>query len=79
MCGGAGLYKPSSLLHPHIANTSALPMLELGLMPVVTTMGGDSPQKATGESGLTALGKRTSVWSKSKSKSSDQIASAERS
>ena len=33
-------YKPSSLLRLHIADTSALPMLELGLMPVVTTMGG---------------------------------------
>ena len=31
-------YKPSSLLRPHIADTSALPMLELGLMPVVTTL-----------------------------------------
>ena len=29
MCGGVGLY---------IADTSALPMLELGFMPVVTTM-----------------------------------------
>ena len=32
-------YKPSSLLRPYIADTSALSMLELGLMPVVTTMG----------------------------------------
>ena len=32
------IYKPSSLLRLHIADTSALPMLELGLMPVVTTM-----------------------------------------
>ena len=39
MCGGVGLYKPSSLLRPYIADTSALSMLELGLMPVVTTMG----------------------------------------
>ena len=31
-------YKPSSLLRPYIADTSALPMLELGSMPVVTTM-----------------------------------------
>ena len=31
-------YKPSSLLRPYIADTSALSMLELGLMPVVTTM-----------------------------------------
>ena len=31
-------YKPSSLLRLHIADTSALPMLELGLMPVVTTL-----------------------------------------
>ena len=39
MFGGVGLiYKPSSLLRPYIADTSALPMLELGLMPVVTTM-----------------------------------------
>ena len=30
--------KPSSLLRPYIADTSALPMLELSLMPVVTTM-----------------------------------------
>ena len=30
--------KPSSLLRPYIADTSALPMLELGLMPLVTTM-----------------------------------------
>ena len=37
-------YKPSSLLRPYIANTSALPMLELGSMPEVTTMpwGGDA-------------------------------------
>ena len=34
----AEVYKPSSLLRTHIADTSALPMLELGLMPVVTTM-----------------------------------------
>ena len=33
-------YKPSSLLRLHIADTSALPMLELGLMPVVTTLPG---------------------------------------
>ena len=33
------MYKPSSLLLSYIADTSALPMLELGLMPVVTTMG----------------------------------------
>ena len=38
MCGGVGLYKPSSLVRPYIADTSALLMLELGLMPVVTTM-----------------------------------------
>ena len=31
--------KPSSLLRPYIADTSALSMLELGLMPLVTTMG----------------------------------------
>ena len=30
--------KPSSLLRSYIADTSALPMLELGLIPVVTTM-----------------------------------------
>ena len=30
--------KPGSLLRPYIADTSALLMLELGLMPVVTTM-----------------------------------------
>ena len=30
-----GLYKPSSLLRPYIANTSALLTLELSLMPVV--------------------------------------------
>ena len=43
MCGGVGLYKPSSLLCLHIANTSALPKLELGLMPGVTTMGMGAP------------------------------------
>ena len=32
--------KPSSLLRSYIADSSALPMLELGLMPVVTTMAG---------------------------------------
>ena len=32
-------YKPSSLLRLYTADKSALPMLELGLMPVVTTMG----------------------------------------
>ena len=32
------LYKPSSLLRLHTTDTSALPLLELGLMPVVTTM-----------------------------------------
>ena len=30
--------KPSLLLRPYIADTSALLMLELGLMPVVTTL-----------------------------------------
>ena len=30
--------KPSSLLRPYVADTSALPMLELGFMPVVTTI-----------------------------------------
>ena len=30
--------KPSSLLRSYIADTSALPMLELGSMPVVTTL-----------------------------------------
>ena len=34
----AEVYKPSSLLRSYIADTSALPMLELGLIPVVTTM-----------------------------------------
>ena len=33
------IYKPSSLLRPYIPDTSALPMSELGLLPVVTTMG----------------------------------------
>ena len=36
--GCAEVYKPSSLLCPHIADASALPMLELGIMSVVTTM-----------------------------------------
>ena len=31
-------YKPSSLLRPYIADTSALSMLELCFMPVVTTL-----------------------------------------
>ena len=34
----SGQGSPSSLLRPYIADTSALLMLELGLMPVVTTM-----------------------------------------
>ena len=33
--------KPSSLLRSYIADTSTLSMLELGLMPVVTTMHND--------------------------------------
>ena len=44
--------KPSSLLRPYIADTSALPMSELGLLPVVTTMGipttEDSKQRVPG-------------------------------
>ena len=32
------MYKPSSLICQYIADTSALPMLELGLMPVIATM-----------------------------------------
>ena len=48
-------YKPSSLLRPYIADTSALPMLELGSMPVVTTMDGREVGEAAhlrGERGL---------------------------
>ena len=33
-----GCIKPISLLRPYIADMSALPMLELGFMPLVTTM-----------------------------------------
>ena len=45
-------YKPSSLLRPYIADTSALLMLELGSMPVVTTMATVRPRQ-TEVSGLT--------------------------
>ena len=37
----------SSLLRPYIADTSALPTLELGFMPVVTTMGVPSNSRKT--------------------------------
>ena len=47
-------YKPSSLLRPHIADTSALLMLELGLMPVVTTLGGEAASKWRRDASLTA-------------------------
>ena len=45
-------YKPSSLLRLYIADTSALPMLELGFMPVVTTMVGVGGGSGSGSDGV---------------------------